>query len=115
MTITAALLDERGVFLRMDEVENLAALTDRHLPQIVECDLPAGQYLWIPDTRKRPDGRKVNVYDGAFHEVAWLRRLAATRTKAAGVRAQNGRADPVEKSGVETQQLVDFLAERGLA
>jgi hypothetical protein len=48
MTIKAALLDESGVFLRMDELAGEGDLTDRHLPEVTECDLPPGLYRWIP-------------------------------------------------------------------
>jgi hypothetical protein len=60
----AALLSPAGIFLRIEEVEQL---TERHLPQIVECDLPTGQYQWIPD----PD----NPYGGAFWHVKWVQRV----------------------------------------
>lgn len=67
----AALLDENGVFLRMDEVDTPTA---RHLPQITSCDLPPGRYKWIPGDN--PEG-------GQFVEVAWLERFEATRREAA--------------------------------
>lgn len=38
-----AVLDANGVFVGMEEVDNP---TDRHLPQITECDLPPGEYVW---------------------------------------------------------------------
>lgn len=61
MTIKAALLDEQGIFLRIDEVADEAALTERHLPQITTCDLPPGRYRWIA----QPDD-KTNPYGGSF-------------------------------------------------
>ena len=61
----AALLDENGVFLRIDDV---AVLTARHLPQIKVCDLPSGQYRWIADS--------ANPMGGAFWPVKWLERKA---------------------------------------
>lgn len=115
MTIRAALLDERGVFLRMDEVADVASLTPRHLPQIVECDHPSGEYLWIPDERRGADGRLANAYGGAFWPLAWLRRVAATRGDASANRDRRGKVHPAEKAGVATAALVDFLNERGLA
>lgn len=53
MTVKAALLDApaasgKGVFVRMDTLASEAELTDRHLPEIQACDLPAGRYVWIP-------------------------------------------------------------------
>lgn len=59
-----ALLSPAGVFLRMDDVEEP---TERHLPQITECDLPPGRYKWVPD----PD----NPFGGAFWEMRWLARV----------------------------------------
>lgn len=114
MIIRAALLDERGVYVRMDEVADVASLTPRHLPQIVECDHPSGEYLWIPDERRDSAGRLANAYGGAFWPLAWLRRVAATRTNAAAARDRNGRVHPAEKPGVDTAPLVAYLKERGL-
>jgi hypothetical protein len=53
MTLKAALLDApaasgKGVFVRIDTLASEAELTDRHLPAIASCDLPAGRYVWIP-------------------------------------------------------------------
>lgn len=61
MNIKAALLDEQGVFLRMDQVKSKAALTARHVPSITECDLPPGKYKWVED--------KENPYGGAFEPL----------------------------------------------
>lgn len=58
MTIKAALLDEQGIFLRIDELEDEAEITERHLPGITDCDLPAGRYVWRADPS--------NPYGGAF-------------------------------------------------
>lgn len=66
MTIKAALLDEQGLYLRMDELAE-ADLTERHVPTIKACDLPAGQYRWVPDER--------NPYGGAFWPMKWLTRV----------------------------------------
>lgn len=107
MTIKAALLDARGVFLRVDTLPDASHLTPSHLPAIADCDLPPGQHVWVPDA--------ANPYGGAFWEIAWLRRIAATREDAAANRARKGRVDPTEKPGVDTSALVDFLNERGLA
>lgn len=68
MTIKAALLDEQGIFLRIDELKSKSALTDRHLPAITECDLPAGRYVWLADD--------ANPYGGAFWPVPKLRSRA---------------------------------------
>jgi hypothetical protein len=67
MTIKAALLDERGIYLRMDEVQSESDLTASHVPSITECDLPAGKYKWIADA--------TNEYGGAFWPVDWLKRV----------------------------------------
>ena len=64
----AALLDEKGIFIGMDETESPGP---RHLPQITNCDLPAGKYVWVPDDR--------NPVGGAFWPVDWLAHIAATR------------------------------------
>jgi len=75
MTVRAALLDENGVYLRMDELADASALTSRHLAQIRSCDLPPGEYAWISDG-KNPEG-------GAFWSVKWLERIEATRREVA--------------------------------
>lgn len=59
----AALLNPAGIFLRVEDVD---VLTENHLPQITECDLPPGQYKWIADPN--------NPYGGAFWSVRWLQR-----------------------------------------
>lgn len=69
--IKAALLDERGVYLRVDELASEADLTPQHLPQITYCDLPAGEYVWLPDD--------AGDYGGAFWPVGWLRQCARDR------------------------------------
>ncbi len=115
MTIKAALLDERGVFLRLDEIESEAELTPRHLPQIVSCDLAPGAYVWIPDEKRGANGLLLNPYGGAFWDLAWLRRVTGTRAKGELLRARNGRTDPEEKAGAELGVLVDFVKKRGLA
>lgn len=56
MKIRAALLDEHGVFLRMDELADASQLTERHLPTITECDLPPGEYIWIAHGKNRAGG-----------------------------------------------------------
>lgn len=71
--IKAALLDERGVYLRIVELASEADLTDRHVPTITSCDLPAGRYRWITDNRKRPSGEPMNPHGGAFWPLAWLK------------------------------------------
>ena len=68
----AALLDENRVYLRMDEVE---VPTERHLPQITSCDLPAGRYVWVPE-------------QGAFVEVAWLERFRSLHQAKADAEAK---------------------------
>ena len=67
MTVRAALLDADGVYLRMDELANRAALTARHLEKITSCDLAPGEYRWIADAR--------NEYGGAFWPLEWLARV----------------------------------------
>lgn len=74
MTIKAALLDERGIFLRMDEVADETQLTNRHVRSIKSCDLPAGEYLWVAHTR--------NEFGGEFVSVEWLDSTEKTRRKA---------------------------------
>lgn len=70
MTIQAALLDADGVFLRIDELASEADLTPLHLAAITSCDLAPGEYKWVPDT--------ANPYGGAFWNIAWLQKQAAT-------------------------------------
>jgi hypothetical protein len=96
MTIRAALLDERGVYLRMDEVEEL---TDRHVPTITACDLPPGRYLWIPD--------ETNTYGGAFWELDWLKRVTETRDKAIALKGSSER-------NAELGVVIEFLRARGI-
>ena len=56
--IPAALLDEEGLFLRMEALPE-AELTDRHLPQIADCDLPPGKYKWDAERQQfLPAGKK---------------------------------------------------------
>lgn len=69
MGIRAALLDEQGVYLRVDELVDATELTARHLPQIRVCDLAPGKYRWIPTDNQ------ANEYGGAFWPLAWLSRL----------------------------------------
>jgi len=71
MTVRAALLDAEGVYLRMDELADEAALTPQHLPQITSCDLAPGEYRWIADER--------NAYGGAFWPLKWLARCERDR------------------------------------
>lgn len=74
MSVKAALLDAQGIYLRMEELADESQLTDRHLPTITSCDLPAGKYQWIADVR--------NPYGGSFFEVEWLDNIAKTRREA---------------------------------
>ncbi len=41
-----AVLDDQGVYLGLTLVSAANELTSNHLPDINECDLPAGQYKW---------------------------------------------------------------------
>lgn len=61
MSIKAALLDEQGIFLRVDELEDKSQLTALHLPQITACDLPPGRYRWVEQ-----ESSEANPYGGAF-------------------------------------------------
>lgn len=68
MKIKAALLTAppasgKGVFVRIDELEE-SALTENHLREIAECDRPPNEYVWRNGTfvhlaalerRSRPD------------------------------------------------------------
>lgn len=69
MTITAARLDAQAIYQGMDTLDHPAQLTDRHLPQITACDLPAGLYQWVPDAR--------NPYGGAFWLKSWVDKATA--------------------------------------
>ena len=54
MTIKAALLDApaasgKGKYTGViDELQDASALTENHVPEITECDLPPGRYVWDP-------------------------------------------------------------------
>lgn len=41
-----ALIDDNDIFVGMVEFPTPETVTERHLLQITECDLPAGQYKW---------------------------------------------------------------------
>ena len=112
MSIKAALLDERGVYLRMDELEDRSELTDRHLPSITACDLPAGRYVWIKDDRLRRDGTLINIYGGAFWEIAWLKRVTATRE--AALEEARRRNVKLDNPPPEMAALIDFMQAKGL-
>lgn len=49
-TVRAALLDGDGVYLGMDDIP-ADLLTDRHLPEVGDCDLPPGKYRWDADRK----------------------------------------------------------------
>ena len=59
-----ALLDADGVFQGLVDAQEI---TPFHLPQITDCDLPAGKYKWLPDPR--------NPQGGAFWPVRFLKRI----------------------------------------
>lgn len=84
MTIKAALLDERGVYLRMDELQDEAQLTAMHVPTITECDLAPGKYRWIPDERKA-HGKALNPFGGAFWSLDWLKRIGLDKAPLEGL------------------------------
>lgn len=69
--ITCARLDERGVFQGMAEVEEADALPPLWLPQILVCDLAAGEYRWQPE-EGTPHG-------GAFVPLPRTQRAVAGR------------------------------------
>jgi len=93
MTIKVALLDESGVYLRMDELADESQLTDRHVPRITACDLPAGEYRWVPDERKNAAGEMLNPYGGAFWQVSWLQlvELADAPTEGLALRIEKNK------------------------
>ena len=97
----AALLDVRGVYLRMDEVEQL---TEHHLPQITACDLPPGRYLWVPS--------ESSEHGGAFWDLDWLRQICADHDKACAVEADARRFAPAPRP--EMSALIEYLRARGL-
>src|SRR5690242_6805793 len=91
--ILAALLDENGVYLRMDELPDKSALTERHLPKITACDLPPGEYRWVPS----PKRDKTNPYGGQFVSIAWQKAIDETRAKALAEAAASPRRAPRKK------------------
>lgn len=48
VSLTCAVLDDRGVYMGMMATPSRGDRTDRHLVLINECDLPAGKYRWEP-------------------------------------------------------------------
>lgn len=128
--LKCAVLDERGVYLGMQDVDDPSDLTDRHLPQITQCDLPAGLYVWVPDDRVhaltgpagevlldadgQPRTAPANQYGGAFWEIAYLQRIAQIRRQAREVNEKKGRLPPVFRNP-KLDYLVGFLEQRGLA
>jgi hypothetical protein len=80
--VRAALLDENGVYLRMDTLADPGLLTSRHLPQITACDLPPGKYRWIahgaqvsPEIARALGSMCDNECGGAFVPINWLERV----------------------------------------
>jgi len=65
--IVCAHLDADNTFIGMVTLANEGQLTDRHLRQITECDLPIGLYRWIAD--------EGNAYGGAFWPIKMLNRM----------------------------------------
>jgi hypothetical protein len=95
----AALLDApaasgRGVYLRMVELESAAQLTDHHLPQITSCDLPSGEYVWLPDAAN-------SYYGGAFHSLAVLARREELRVE---IEKEAARADKLDRLGTKKKR-----------
>jgi hypothetical protein len=88
MVIKAALLDEQGVYLRMDELESEAQLTARHVPAIKECDLPPGRFKWVPGE---------NAYGGEFVDVEAI----ARRNRPDFDEAFRGLCETVQAQGIE--------------
>jgi len=89
MTIRAVLLDApaaggMGVYLRVDELADETALTERHVPAISACDLPPGKYRWVPDANPR------NPFGGAFWPLNYLNRLAQDQVDVAAAEARAG-------------------------
>lgn len=60
MTIRAALLDApaasgKGKYTGViDELADESALTEFHVPEVPECDLPPGRYVWEPGKDGKP-------------------------------------------------------------
>jgi hypothetical protein len=78
-----ALLDDRDVFIGMDTIADDSQLTDRHLPQISECDLAPGAYRYdfirqtfVPMVRNSA-GRPLDV--PSVEEVLYELLVAAPR------------------------------------
>lgn len=97
--IRCAQLDAQGVYQGMVEVEP-AQLTDRHLPTITECDLPAGEYRWQADP--------ANAFGGKFVPL----RFEAVQAKLA---AQAEREAGGGVKGAQLQRAVQAEVQRVLA
>jgi hypothetical protein len=100
MTTRAALLDEQGVYLRMDELTDPADLTVRHLPQITACDLQSGQYVWLPkgaplapEIAAAVGAARDNEYGGAFFALKWLARVERDAKDVKAAKEANARLE----------------------
>lgn len=97
--IRCAQIDAQGVYQGMVEVE-ASALTDRHLPTITSCDLPAGEYRWGPDTANPFGGKFVPL---KFEVIQAKLAAQAEREAAGGVK------------GAQLQRAVQAEVQRVLA
>lgn len=100
--IRCAQIDAQGVYQGMVEVEP-AQLTDRHLPTITECDLPAGEYRWVPEPVT-----DANPFGGKFVPL----RFEAVQAKLA---AQAEREAAGGVKGAQLQRAVQAEVQRVLA
>ena len=67
MTIKSALLNEQGIFLRVEALDDESQLTAQHVPSITECDLPPGRYRWVPC-----EPQSGNPFGGEFRPIPMI-------------------------------------------
>lgn len=68
MTVRAAKLNHKGIFVGMDELPE-DHLTPLHLRQITDCDLPPNRYRWVEDAAAPFGGRFVPLTRKELGEV----------------------------------------------
>lgn len=93
MTIKAALLDAaaasgKGKYIRIDELADESALTENHVPEVTECDLPPGRYVWDPKEKTFVDQATIDRRNKPSFELAVI--------ALAGMLEQNGFTLPEE-------------------
>ncbi len=115
MTIKAALLDApaasgRGKYLGMDELADESALTENHVPEITECDLPPGLYVWEPDKRTFTHQETLASRNAPSMESAVIALAAAV--EAAGTRMPEEVTNWINAAGARRAAAQDRARDR---